>query len=122
MGACPKIARTRFGEVVVGEHTYTRDVYILADGTVKKRKKKLAKQLYGTSHVIGPKELDRLCKGRPQVVFVGTGQYGAAELADGAADHLRKQGIECRAMPTPDLLEAYNRTARPKAALIHVTC
>ena len=118
----PRIARTSFGEVTVGGKTHDRDIYILADGTVKKRKKSLAKEAYGTSHKIGPGELAKVCKGSPDVLFIGTGQYGAVELTVEGQEFLRRRDIAWQAAATPQVIEAYNDCQDRKAALIHVTC
>jgi hypothetical protein len=117
-----RIAGTSFGQITVGKKTHEHDVYLLADGRLKKRKKKLAKQAYGTSHKIGPKELQRLCRDDPDVLFIATGQYGAAELTDEGQRFLRQRGVEFQVLPTPQAVEAYNGCDRRKAALVHVTC
>lgn len=122
MAAYPQITGTRFGEITVGGQTYEHDVYVLADGRVKKRKKKLAKRAYGTSHKIGPDELAKVCEGDPQAVFLGTGQYGVAELTDDGERFLRDRDVAWRAMPTPQAIRAYNDCSAAKAALLHVTC
>ena len=46
----PKIKDTSFGSISVGKKTYTYDIVIELDGSVRKRKKKLSKRLFGTSH------------------------------------------------------------------------
>lgn len=116
------LTRTSFGRITIGGQVREHDVWILAGGRVKKRKKKLAKRPYGTSHKIGPDELARVCEGDPEVLFIGTGQSGLVELTDEGAAYLRGRGIDCEALPTPQVVEAYNRCPRRKAALIHVTC
>jgi len=118
----PTIARARFGEIVVGDTAYSRDVYILADGSVKQRKKRLAREEYHTAHTLGPKELEKVCRGGPEIVFVGTGESGAMKLSDEALRFLSQRSIECKALPTPDVAEAYNKSTQRKAAVIHVTC
>ncbi|HNY80823.1 MAG: MTH938/NDUFAF3 family protein [Sedimentisphaerales bacterium] len=122
MPASSEIMGTSFGEITIGKTTYETDVYVLASGEVKRRKKRLAKEVYGTSHKIGPAELKRICKGGPKKVFIGTGQSGVAELTPEGCDFLREHRIEFCALPTPELIDAYNKFAKPKAALIHVTC
>lgn len=122
MATYPKIRKTSFGEITVGNQTHTRDIYIRADGRVKKRKKALAKEVYGTSHKIGPRELKKVCKDPPEVLFIGTGQYGIVELTAEGERFLAARDIACRALPTPEVIEAYNDCDRRKAALIHVTC
>ena len=118
----PQLVAAGFGEITVGKKTYTRDVVIQVNGKVKKRKKSLAKELYGSSHTIGPKELEKVCRGGPAVLFVGTGHSGQAELNDDARQYLAQRSIECQALPTPEAVEAYNHCKERKAALIHVTC
>ena len=58
----PTIAGYRFGEITVGRKTYGRDIYLFVDGTVKKRKKDIAREEYHTAHAVGPKELERVCR------------------------------------------------------------
>ena len=118
----PRIAGARFGQVTVGDEVHAHDVVIRASGKVKKRKKSLAKAAYGTSHRIGPRELEKVCKGRPERLIIGTGQSGAATLTPEGAAYLRERAIAVTALPTPEAIEAFNRAPGPKAALIHVTC
>ncbi len=118
----PEIAVTSFGEVTVGRKTYSRDVYIVVNGKVKSRDKTLAKALYGSSHTVGPKELEKVCKGGPEVLFVGAGQSGNVELNEEAQTYLRQRSIECQVLTTPEAATAYNRSGQRKAAVMHVTC
>ena len=48
----PTIDRTMYGSITIKGRRYERDVLIRLDGGVKKRKKKLSKAVYGTSHTI----------------------------------------------------------------------
>ena len=118
----PPISGCRFGEVAIGRNTYAHDVIIPVSGKVKKRKKQIAKESYGSSHTLGPVELTRVCRGGPEVLFVGTGQSGQMELNEEGRRYLSQRLIECCALPTPEAVEAYNASNERKAALIHVTC
>ncbi len=118
----PELAGEGFGEVSVDRKTYTRDICIGVNGKAKARNKGLAKRLYGTSHTVGPEELRKVCKGGPAIVFIGTGQSGLVELNEEGRRYLSQRSIQCRALPTPDAIEAYNNSTQRKAALIHVTC
>ena len=47
-----KIDSTIFGAITIDGKTYDHDVVVRLSGDVVKRKKKLSKRLYGTSHVL----------------------------------------------------------------------
>ena len=51
-----KIDKTQFGSITVAGKTYEHDVVIRLSDKVVKRKKKLSKRLYGTSHTISEDE------------------------------------------------------------------
>jgi len=51
-GMKPRIDRTRFGSVTIDGTVFEHDVIIRLHGQVKKRKKRLSKAVYGTSHTI----------------------------------------------------------------------
>lgn len=118
----PQIDGTRFGEITVGDNTYQKDIYILTNGAITKRKKALAREAYGTSHKIGPSELKKVCQGHPKVIFVGVGHSGQAELTEEGRQFLKELGIECLVKPTPEIVDSFNQCEKPKAALIHVAC
>jgi len=118
----PAITATSFGQVTVGETVFHKDIVIRAGGAVKKRKKKIAKERYGTSHKIGPEELAKVCTGDPEILIIGLGQNGAAALMDSGETFLRERAIAFKAVPTPQAIREYNAATGRKAALIHVTC
>jgi len=51
-----KIESTTFGTITIDGKTYEHDVVVRLSGEVVKRKKKLSKKLYGTSHVLSKDE------------------------------------------------------------------
>ncbi len=118
----PKIGDATFGELAVGKKTHADDIVIRVDGKVKKRKKDAVKERHGTSHVVDAKELSRVCRGGPEVVFVGSGHQGQMALNQEAELFLSQRRIRLEVAPTSELAEAYNACSERKAALIHVTC
>ena len=48
----PRIDETQFGSVTIDGKVFEHDVLIRLGGKVEKRKKKLSKAVYGTSHTI----------------------------------------------------------------------
>ncbi len=117
----PVITRIGFGEITVDDETYSRDIYIAVSGKVRKRDESLAEEA-GSNHVVGPKELEKVCKGGPEVLFVGAGKSTKVELSEEAGRFLEQRSIKCEILPTVKAVEAYNKSKHRKAALMHVTC
>ena len=118
----PEITRVGFGELTVGKKTYSRDIYISVGGKVKKRDENLANRLHGSAHTVGPQELKAVCKGGPEVLFIGAGKSSKIELTEDARRFLAQRSIKCEILPTVKAVEGYNRSKLRKATLIHVTC
>ena len=96
-----KIDGTVFGAITIDGKTYEHDVVVRLSGEVVKRKKKLSKKLYGTSHVLSEDEAKFLFeKGCDQVV-IGSGQMGNVHLSPEAEAYLERKGcwranVSCR--------------------------
>ena len=58
------IDSTTFGTITIDGKTYEHDVVVRLSGEVVKRKKKLSKKLYGTSHVLSEDEAQFLFEKR----------------------------------------------------------
>jgi len=122
---CPKYPQIRwisFGKIEVDKKSCDYDVYLRVSGKVKKRDKTLARQLYDSSHTVGPEELEKVCQGGPEVLFVGSGASGQIEVNQAARQFLQQRRIRCEVLPTPEAIKAYNKSTQRRAALIHVTC
>jgi hypothetical protein len=117
-----KIDKTEFGSITVAGKTYEHDVVIRLSDKVVKRKKKLSKRLYGTSHTISEDEARFVFEKGCKELILGTGQYGNAALSPEAAAFLKKKGCKVIATPTPKAIKIYNLTRKPKVGLFHVTC
>ena len=118
----PEIVRASVGEITVGRKTYRRDVYIPVNGKPKKRGKSLCREHNGQPPIIHPKELQKVCRGGPEILFVGAGKEGKVELSQEAQRYLTQRAIRCEVLPTAQAVEAYNRSKQRKAALMHVSC
>src|SRR4030095_7821163 len=97
-----KIDSTIFGAITIDGRTYQHDVVIRLSGKVVKRKKKLSKKLYGTSHVLSKVEAKFLFeKGCDQVV-IGSGQMGnVVHLSPKAEAYFERKGCEVLLKTTP---------------------
>jgi hypothetical protein len=118
----PKIDRTMFGSVTIDGEVYERDVIIRLGGEVKKRKKKLSKAVYGTSHTISLDEARHVYQKGAERLIVGAGQYGMVHLSDEAAAYLAKKDCQVDLLPMKKAVKAWNEAQGDVIALFHVTC
>ena len=118
----PHIDKTRFGWIEIDGRRYDHDVIIRMNGTVKKRKKKLSKAVYGTSHILSLDEAKHTYKKGASHIVIGTGQNGVLELSDKASAYFELKGVTVEALPTPKAIRAWNRARGKVIGLFHVTC
>lgn len=117
-----KIDTTEFGSITIDGQTYAHDVLIDLSGEVSKRKKKLSKKIYGTSHTISRDEAEYVYQKGCEELIVGTGQYDNVRLSPEAADYFDKKRCRVIARPTPEAIEAFNKSKARRIGLFHVTC
>ena len=83
----PHIDQTAFGSITIEGEFLENDVLIRLDGQVEKRKKKLSKAVYGTSHMMSLDEAKHIYEQGAKRLIIGTGQSGMVELSAEAADY-----------------------------------
>lgn len=118
----PSIDRTEFGSITIAGRVYEHDVLIRLDGAVQKRKKKLSKAVYGTSHVISLDEAQYVYEEGAEQLIIGTGQSGLVQLSNEAADYLQRKQCRVQLLPTPAAIRAWNEAEGAVSGLFHVTC
>ena len=118
----PRIDRTEFGSITIEEEVLDHDVVIRLNGKVKKRKKKLSKAVYGTSHTISLDEAKHIYEKGAEQLIVGAGQYGNVILSDEAAAYFEGKKCQVKLLPTPEAIRIWNKTDRAVIGLFHVTC
>ncbi len=114
----PKIDKTKFGAITIAGKKYENDVIIRLDGSVKKRKKKLSKAVYGDSHTISLDEARYVYDPGARRLILGSGQTGVARLSDEAAAFLAEQGCAVDLLPTPVAIKLWNDVKGDVIALI----
>lgn len=117
-----KIDGSEFGAVTIDGTTYAHDVIIRLSGAVEKRKKKLSKKYYGTSHVISKDEAKFVFEKGCDLLIIGTGHVGNVHLSPEASGFFKKKRCEVTLEPTPKAIKLFNRARGHKIGLIHVTC
>jgi len=118
----PEITRFSFGQIVVGKRAYDHDIYIQVSGKIKSRSQELARHDGNCVHAIGPKEIEDVCKGGPEVLFIGCAKASEVVLTEPAQRYLSQRSIRCEILPAVQLVDLYNKSKARKAALIHVKC
>lgn len=118
----PTIDGTSFGSITVDGKTYEHDIVMRLSGKIKKRKKKLSKQKYGTSHIISLAEAEQIHDDGATRVIVGTGQHGMVRLSDQAKRFFQEHGCEVVTAPTPTAIREWNEVEGKTIAMFHVTC
>ncbi len=117
-----RIDHTEFGEITIDGRTYEHDVIIRLSGEVVKRKKKLSKRLYGTSHVVSEDEAKFVFEKGCRQLILGSGQEGNVQLSPEAEAYFTKKDCQVLIQPTPQAIGAFNEAHGKKIGLFHVSC
>src|SRR5262245_13085704 len=100
-----KIENATFGTITIDGKTYEHDVLIRLCGEVVKRKKKLSKKYYGTSHVLSKEEAKFVFERGCNQLIVGSGQMGNVRLSPEAEAYFEKKDCKVLLQPTPDAIQ-----------------
>ncbi|MEE8163272.1 MAG: MTH938/NDUFAF3 family protein [Anaerolineae bacterium] len=118
----PRIEAATFGSITIDGRKIRNDVILRLDGSVKKRKKKLSKRLYGTSHTISLDEAKYVYQEGAERLIIGTGQYDSVRLSEEAQAYLEKHNCRTKLAATPDAIRLWNKAKGKVIGLFHVTC
>ncbi len=117
-----EIENTTFGAITIDGKTYEHDVVIRLSGEIVKRKKKLSKKYYGTSHMLSKDEAKFVFEKGCEQLVVGSGQMGNVRLSPEAEAFFKKKDCKVLLQPTPDAIQVFNKSHAKKIGLFHVTC
>jgi hypothetical protein len=117
-----EIEGTKFGSITIDRKTYQHDVVIRLSGEVIKRKKKLSKRYYCTSHVLSKDEAKFVFEKGCEQLIIGSGQIGNVHLSPEAEAYFAKKGCKVLLQPTPEAIDVFNKSHAKKIGLFHVTC
>ena len=118
----PKINATQFGSITVAGTSYNHDILITLEGQVQKRKKKLSKQIYGTSHTLSLAEAEHVYQEGAQQLIFGGGQYDQCRLSHEAESFFRQKNCAVKILPTPEAIKTWNEAQGQVIGLFHITC
>ena len=119
------IEGTGFGYIIVNGVKYDHDIAVHVDGSVTKRKKELSKPYKKGVHTpLAPSEIEEILDENPEIVIIGSGQYGALPILDETIKLLEEKNVKYIIEKTPKAIEEYNKLSKNKrvAGIFHVTC
>lgn len=110
-----EINSSKFGSITIDNAVYEHDVYIFPSGKIEEREH---------GHVFSKEQIEHLLKEEAEIIIVGKGVSGVAELSKDARTLLKERGIEIIEGNTWDIIARFNELSKGKkvAAIIHVTC
>ena len=88
-----EIENTSFGAITIDGKTYAHDVIVRLSGEIVKRKKKLSKKYYDTSHMLSKDEAKFVFEKGCEQLIVGSGQMGNVQLSAEADAYLQKGAV-----------------------------
>ena len=118
----PKIDKTKFGSITVAGEKYTHDIIIRLNGKIELRKKKLSKEVFGTSHIISLAEAEYVYEESADFIIIGTGQSGLVKLSDQAIEYFTLKDCQPLLLPTPEAILAWNKATTAAIGMFHITC
>ena len=118
----PKIDNTEFGSITIGGEVIEHDVIIHLSGNIEKRKKKLSKAVFGTSHIISLEEAKYIYEKGTEQLIIGAGQSGMVSLSNEASEYFRGKQVQIDLSPTPEAIKRWNMAEGSVIGLFHVTC
>jgi len=118
----PHITGTQFGSITIENKVIEHDVIIRQSSEIEKRKKKLSKSVYGTSHIISLKEAKFIYEKGANSIIIGTGQTGLVKLSEEAQEYFKSKNCSVDLSPTPTAISQWNKAKDHTIGLFHITC
>ena len=106
----------KFGEVMVDGKVYYSDMVIWSDGE---------KEFIEKTHMIGMEAFSRLLRKKPDMVVIGTGEYGRVRISDDVVQKAKRRGIKLFVETSPKAADIFNglaATGKNAVFFVHTTC
>ncbi len=123
-----RLERTGFGFIVIDGKKYDEDI-VICSNNVEPRPKELSRKYRGMfGHTpLSREEIEYLVDkcGKPEVIIIGTGQYGALPIMNDAMEYISSLNIKLYVDKTPKILNIVNGMLNENKkiiAVIHLTC
>ena len=108
------INKTSFKSITIDSKTYDHDVWVFADGSIKERNR---------NHEFTIEEFQIITRDNPEILIIGTGQYGVVKIREEVFKAAKKRGIELVIDKTPVAIKRFNEIKGKRiAGAFHTTC
>ncbi len=111
-----------FGVITVDGTQYQHDIVIRMDGSIVKRRKRLSKAQFGTSHKFSEQEAAFVYEEGCKRIIIGSGQNGRLTLMPEAEFFFKQKGCIIELHPTPEAVKRFNQAEKGTVGLFHTTC
>jgi len=107
----------RFGEIVVDNITYRKDLFITECGVHSNWRRE-------KGHHISLNDLDIVINHHPEILIIGTGSFGRVEIDESVKSFLDTAGIQLLEFKTDTACKTYNDLTNENdiIAALHLTC
>lgn len=95
------IQEYRFGKMKIGGQTYTYDVEVRWGGEILDWQRE-------ESHIIDVKDIERALEQNPEVLVIGTGKSGIAQVTDKAQEAIARQEVKLIIDKTGEAVKTFN--------------
>lgn len=119
------IEEYHFGSIAIDGRNYNHDVEVRWTG-------KVLEWWRAESHLIDVEDVRRAAEEKPEIIIVGTGESGLAQLAESAQNFIKEKGIELIIDKTGEAAKTFNiikeeseeeeGKERKVIGLFHLTC
>ena len=114
----PKVRADKSGNVWVSDKLVRKNIYIRADGKMKKLNGPAVSADLGLSRRLGINVLKQVCRKGPKVLIVGSVR-GRVQITSEAKKFLREYGIEARLLNVKEAVKAYNAATERKTLVVY---
>lgn len=95
------IEEYRFGLIIIDGKSYDYDVEIRWTGEVLQWQRK-------NSHIFDIASIERAMEENPEIIILGTGEYGAAQVREDCRNFIQEKGVELIIDKTPEAIKTFN--------------
>ncbi len=112
-----------FGSIVIDDRIYTHDLEVRWTGEILKWRR-------GESHLIDVVDIKRAVGENPEIIIIGTGEAGVAQVSNEAQNSIKEKGIKLIIDLTGPAIKKFNSmkgrtekgTQKKVIGLFHLTC